>query len=52
MNEYLLALGGGLASAKVLEKFLGPTAEYLGEGMRTRKEARRNDPAHLCKRGG
>ena len=35
MNEFLLALGSGLAGAKVLEKFLGPTAEYLGEGMRT-----------------
>jgi hypothetical protein len=35
MNEILVAIGGGLAGAKVLEKFLGPTAEYLGEGMLT-----------------
>jgi hypothetical protein len=33
MNEILAAVGGGLADAKVLEKLLGPTAEYLGEGM-------------------
>ena len=34
MNQYLMAIGAGLAGAKVLEKLLGPTAEYLGEGMR------------------
>jgi hypothetical protein len=33
MNEILVAVGGGLTVAKALEKFLGPTAEYLGEGM-------------------
>ncbi len=35
MNEILVAIGGGLATGGTLEKFLGPTAEYLGQGMLT-----------------
>jgi hypothetical protein len=33
MNEILVAIGGGLTGGKILEKLLGPTAEYLGQGM-------------------
>jgi hypothetical protein len=35
MNEILVAIGGGLTGGKILEKLLGPTAEYLGQGMLT-----------------
>ena len=30
----LTLLGGALGSVKVVEKILGPTADYLGAGMR------------------
>src|SRR5271157_1217903 len=33
MNEILAAIGGGLMAGKTLENLLGPTTEYLGEGM-------------------
>jgi len=47
MNEILVAIGGGLAGAKVLEKFLGPTAEYLGEGTRTLVKQRAETFQHI-----
>lgn len=39
----LTILGGAIGSAKLLEKFLGPTADYLGEGLKSWSEKRFNN---------
>jgi hypothetical protein len=31
--DTLTVIGGAIVSAKVVEKVLGPTAEYIGEGV-------------------
>lgn len=36
----LTILGGAIGSAKLLEKMLGPTADYIGEGVKTWTEKR------------
>lgn len=36
----LSILGAGIGSAKILEKMLGPTADYIGEGIKTWTEKR------------
>lgn len=36
----LTILGSAVGSAKVVEKLLGPTAEYLGDGLRLWTERR------------
>src|SRR5437762_2257467 len=34
VNSGLAILGGAIGSAKIVEKVLGPTAEYVGTGLR------------------
>ncbi len=46
----LTILGTGIGGAKVLEKLLGPTADYLGEGMREWTEHRVNNVRRILKK--
>jgi hypothetical protein len=39
-KEILSMIGGALVAGKVVEKILGPTAEYLGQGLKTFAEKR------------
>lgn len=39
----LAILGSGIGSAKIIEKILGPTADYIGEGLRDFTEKRVNN---------
>jgi len=39
----LAILGSGIGSAKLIEKILGPTADYIGEGLRDFTEKRVNN---------
>src|SRR5438552_3300909 len=46
----LTVLGAAIGSAKVVEKVLGPTAEYMGEGLRGRTERRSANAASVMRR--
>ena len=43
----LTILGGAIGSAKVVEKILGPTADYLGNGLKGWTECRVNNVAKI-----
>ena len=46
----LTILGTAVGSAKLLEKFLGPTAEYLGDGLKSWTEKRVNNTKRIFHR--
>jgi hypothetical protein len=46
------AVGGALATGHVVEKILGPTSEYLGEGLKTWTEKRMQNLGRIFEKGG
>lgn len=49
-NSGLAILGGAIGSAKLIEKVLGPTAEYVGAGVRDFTERRVNNIKRIFQR--
>ena len=46
-NTGLTVLGTAIGSAKIVEKILGPTADYLGNGLKSWTEKRLNNVARI-----